>query len=339
MKKVVFIGSEAGGHAIQIGIQAGLIQSAYRACPSVQCAAYPQTLFAELPRQVAAEQPDVLHLTCHGTEGEIWFSQTHGDPKAAELLSPPQLAQMLTFGGEKVVFIDACNSASIAKFIFEQPHLRVKVAIGYAGEISVSASQQGARDLHEQLAGGATYAEALAALKSTVHALAGLDQVRCFADATFLADTLVPQPPRLVARFKQGSPPQRDRRGNYRIEFGVLGLPVNERSVVSIFSDEGTLVDGGFFTLVGGFPRLHVGPDVRPTSLLWTHDYAGPAEESEIWKVNGNFDVFASCVHAGAPAVVKSSLHEALARYYLGNSFSHEENVRGQAIRTLDELM
>lgn len=338
MKKVVFIGSEAGGHAIQIGIQAGLIQSAYQACPSVQCAAYPQTLLAEFPLRVAAERPDVLHLTCHGTEGEIWFSRAHGDSKAADLLSPPQLAQMLAFGGDKVVFIDACKSASIAEFLFEQSHLRVKLAIGYAGEINVNASQQGARALHERLAGGATYAEALAAMKSTVHALAGSDQVRCFADATFLVDTLVPQPPRLVARFMQGYPPQRDRHRDYRIEFGVLGLPVNERSVVSIFSDEGTLVDGGFFTLVGGFPRPHVGPDARPTSLLWTHDYAGPAEEGEIWVVDGNFNVFASCVHAGAHAVVKSNLREALARYYLGNSFAHVEKVRRQAAETLDQL-
>lgn len=37
MKKVVIIGWEAGAHAIQIGIQAGLIQGAYQACPSVHC--------------------------------------------------------------------------------------------------------------------------------------------------------------------------------------------------------------------------------------------------------------------------------------------------------------
>lgn len=199
MKKMLFIGSEAGGHAIQIGIQAGFVQGAYQACSGVQCVAYPQTLLAELPLRVATGRPDMLHLTCHGTEGEIWFSRTQGVAEAADLLSPPQLAQVLAFGGDKVVFLDACQSASIAKFLFGQAHLRVKLAIGYAGEISVNASQQSARALHERLAGGATYAEALAAMKSTVHALAGSDQVRYFADASFLADTLVPQPPRLVA--------------------------------------------------------------------------------------------------------------------------------------------
>lgn len=45
MKKMLFIGSEAGGHAIQIGIQAGLVQGAYQACSGVQCVAYPQTLW------------------------------------------------------------------------------------------------------------------------------------------------------------------------------------------------------------------------------------------------------------------------------------------------------
>lgn len=113
---------------------------------------------------------------------------------------------------------------------------------------------------------------------------------------------------------------------------------MNERSVVSIFSDEGTLVDSGFFTLVGGFPQPHVGPDAKATSLLWTHDYTGPEEEGEIWVVDGNFDVFASCVQAGAHAVVKSNLREALARYYLGNGFTHVEKVRRQAAGTLEQL-
>lgn len=338
MKKVVFIGSEAGGHAIQIGIQAGLIQSAYQGSPSVQFVSYPQTLLVDLPLRVAIEHPDVLHLTCHGTEGGIWFSRTHSDPEAADLQSPAQLAQMLNFGGHKVVFIDACHSASIAEFLFAQAHLQVKLALGYVGKISVNASQEGARALHERLAGGATYSEALAAMKSTVHALAGSDQVRCFADAAFLTDTLVPQPPQLVARFMKGRPPRRDRQGNYHIEFGVLGLPVNERSVVSIFSDDGTLVDGGFFTLVGGFAQLHVGPDARATSLLWTHDYSGAAEEGEIWVVDGNFNVLACCVHAGAHAVVRSNLREALARYYLGDSFAHDKMVRRQATDTLEQL-
>lgn len=338
MKKVVFIGSEAGDHAIQIGIQAGLIQSAYQGSSSVQFVSYPQTLLADLPLRVANEQPDILHLTCHGTEGEIWLSRSHGDPKAADLQSPTQLAQMLNFGGDKVVFIDACHSASIAEFLFGQAHLQVRLAIGYAGDISVNASQEGARALHERLAGGATYAEALAAMKPTVHALAGSDLVRCFADAKFLADTLVPQPPRLVARFMKGHPPQRDRHGDYHVEFGVLGLPLEERNVVSIFSDDGTLVDGGFFTLVSGFPQLHVGPDAKPTSLLWTHDYAGTAEDGEIWVVDGNFNVFACCVHAGAHAIVKSNLREALGSYYLGDSFSHAKTVRGQATKTLDQL-
>jgi hypothetical protein len=189
---VLFVGSDSSSSPIDAHLEASYIKMAYRGTKLVDYEPYPQTFIEDFPTHVASHTPDILHVTCHGTQQGLWF-RVDRNTQDLQVFSEDVLLGMLRYPKDKVVFIDACNSAPIAEMLFRhKDELRIRLAIGHDGNINVAASYLGARAFHSMLSRGGTYKEALDVLRSTVEIVGREDRVKWYVDNQFLSRTLLP---------------------------------------------------------------------------------------------------------------------------------------------------
>ncbi len=338
MAKVLFLGSDAGNNPIKANLEGSYIQMAYRSCKAVDFVQYSQVLIPDFGELIHLENPDILHITCHGTPSGLCLARNATSRDIHEV-STAQLSNLLAAcSNVKVVYIDACHSSEIAKSLYENDDLGLKLTIGHSDAVNVSASYLGARAFHSQLSRGASYEEALHTLQSTVNLVDASNQVSAFNTTSWLKNTLLPPLPHLIARFAKDRPMGPDKNGIYSIEFGATGfepgLEDDERCVVSIFSDDESLVGGAFTTVEAGYPAYEgslLENESKAPLTFWTHNYGGPEAQSELWEVDGNFIAFMSYCYKGDYDIVRASLKTALRAYYSSDFLGVDPKTRAEA--------
>lgn len=330
MPEVLLIGSDTelpGASSIKAHMQSSYMQMAYNGS-RIKLYSYPQTTAMNFNTHINAHAADVIHIACHGSGADLWIKANEVNADVVQV-TRESLAPMLAYDKDKVVYIDACQSADLAKALHEDERLRVRLAIGHEGNISTTGAYLGARSFHSQLSRGTTYEEAFATLKSTVLMIDGTDRVRDFKDDEFIKTTLVPRPAQIVARFARPRDFGRNGNNNFRIEFGAEGMHTDSRCVLAFFSDDGTLTGGDYATVYDGFPKH---------GLVWTNNFARTEKDDEVWKVDGNFVVYMSYVQDDNYQTVKSTLEQALISFYFSGRFPHSNATQARAREAIDSM-
>lgn len=338
MKHVVFLGSETG-NPININTQVQHLNTAYRACNVVNFDAYPGINTHNLSECIAGEsrQGDILHISSHGDESGIYVA--HHQTGEPTLVYTAQLETFLEHHNYKVVYVDACRSMRVVEDLARNPNLGIRLAIGFDGEIDVTAAYLGSRAFHNILAKGGTYEEAVKTLRETVHLLDLEDRLHVVGESNpFIKETLLPMP-EIIARFAKDQPIALDKDGLYHLEFGAYGFDYieGERCVVSFFSDDDSLVGGAFTTVESGTVRS--GQNDSSKGYFWTNNYNADEDDSELWSVNDcDFSIYMSYFYDGEYDIVRSSVKKALLNYYASGKFNVSEKDRGAAMAIIDDL-
>jgi hypothetical protein len=195
----------------------------------------PDLALEEFPMELAREQPDILHISAHGARSALSLSAALKD---AVPLSGALLRSLLPDPPPRLVYLNACNSAEIAKELTTV----VPMAIGSTAPISNRAARAGAVLFYNRLIDGCSVYKAHEASRSLIKAL---DRGRASSvlyrqqDVDPAAERLHVVP-RIVAKFTDdGATP--DQNGQYRVHLGVVGCPPYTVQIV-IFTNDPTYI-------------------------------------------------------------------------------------------------
>ncbi len=128
----------------------------------------PASRLEDLQRGLLQYEPDVLHISCHGTpEGALCFDSGGSGDYVPSLVKPESMLRLLRAVGEslELVILNACHSAPLAREI----SAIVGIAISMEGSIADDEAIRFSAAFYEVLAFGRPVAKAFEA------ALAGLD--------------------------------------------------------------------------------------------------------------------------------------------------------------------
>ena len=206
----------------------------------------PQLSVHDLARAIDKYQPDILHVSAHGSKDSIVLSNVDERPRR---LHVNQFIDILD-GVEKkprLIFVSACTSSDIAKRLVSA----VEFSIGTVGSISVPAAREAAVKFYELLAKGYCVERAFVAARATVRIEdVGIDLTRYEQQLGAAAKTTLAEPLRLLAAFSEVERLKSDEEnvkridlnedaGELEIELGIAGCPEDIRQVV-LFLDVDT---------------------------------------------------------------------------------------------------
>lgn len=255
----------------------------------------PDLAFEEIGHFIQREQPDVVHLSAHGSEEELLFTNSSGENIG---LTPEALQVLLTYASPKLVYINACSAHGIAKEIARDGLL----AIGTNKPIADFAAIQGAVAFYARLLAGKTVMEAYKASAATVQVLQrGVTTVLYPERRPDLAETRLFRPPRIVAQIVDDkfSP----KNGNFSFEIGLVGCS-GKTSFVVFASDDEEFIDDDLTN-----DSCHAVRQTPTATEIWIdHPWRG---------IYGDFRIHALAINGdGTSYSISSTIVEALTEFY-----------------------
>ena len=256
----------------------------------------------DLPGELAKRQPDVLHISAHGTDEQLSLSNEAGKKVA---LNAQALAAFLPpEHPPRLIYLNACDSQAIA----EELKRHVSMAIGTTAPITNRAARAGAVTFYERILSGSSVGHAFRVVKEMIQMLQD-QQASSELHArpgTNPENEVLHRAPRFIADFVGGDPSPR--RQEYSVRFGMVGCPANTTQVV-FFTDDETFIDEEDDDLQNDLCLVARGTPVR--SVVWV-------DEADSWEVTGDFRIFAVGVTGdGHTFSVASTLCEAIETRYM----------------------
>lgn len=200
----------------------------------------PDITIEELPIALSKHRPDILHIAVHGSTAGLWFAKEAFDASPRELvnLSGPALASFLEPDHPpRLIFLNACESAGIAKSLAERGFL----AIGTTAPITNQAAIAATRLLYHRILNGRHVAEAFRAMDSLVSCLQTEKiKLNLAVPKHDTADRPLYRKPTLVARLADGF--KIDDGSAIPCFIGLAGVPADTIQVVFFTHDNSFLL-------------------------------------------------------------------------------------------------
>lgn len=252
----------------------------------------PDISVEDLPLELPRHRPDVLHISAHGTAAGFDFANSSGNPtvlKPAELLSFLNPAQP-----PRLIYLNGCTSSKPAKQMIQVSQM----AIGSTELITNRAAMAAAVLFYDRLISGFTVQQSFDAAQAIIRTIhAGSVSAKLFArPGVMTTQERLYQVPRIVAKVKRSA------KGNFKIEFGLMGCRHDTVQVV-FFTDDETFISEDEDDLESELCLVVRGRPVRGT--IWS--------EYDDWVVTGDFVIHAcATTSAGRSYSVSSKASEAI---------------------------
>jgi hypothetical protein len=196
----------------------------------------PAVAFEEIENQLRIHQPDVVHISAHGSPEKIFFTN------AAEIeveLSAEALRTLLSVAPPRLVYINACNSIGVANEIVDT----VSFSLGTSEAITNFSARKGAVAFYRSLLQGDNLFRAAAQAKSTTKVLSkgGVETELFQAAGKESNREYFHQPARLVAQFLKHDFSLGKEEKDVDIEIGLAGCAEDTTQIV-VFTDDFTLI-------------------------------------------------------------------------------------------------
>lgn len=197
----------------------------------------PRCYFEELPQTLATYDPDVLHISCHGTDAALQLAGAHGQP--VPLTAGTFRAFVRVRSKLRLVYLNACDSEGVAGGL----SAILPMAIGTTAPISNATARAAAVLFYGWLFDGESVQAAFDSHKAMIESLQnGAASSRLFfnpATAKPLTERLH-FVPKLIVQFSEDRA-QPSKSGEFMVKLGVVGCPRNTRQIV-FFTDDETFV-------------------------------------------------------------------------------------------------
>jgi hypothetical protein len=249
----------------------------------------------ELPMLLYEERPDCLHISAHGMTDSILIADMDG---LRVKLTPESLATYVSRHRPRLIFLNACDSAEVARGLMGT----VDFAIGCATPIMNYIARHGALIFYQLVLAGETVQEAFDVCRAHLRTASngaydmhlyhrpGLDSAR---------ERLNP-PMELIARFEGQPNPD----GRQEVSLGVAGCSDTTLQAVFFTDDERFLPD---FNAPLEPALCQVARRAPSNGEIWA---AVP------WRLNSDVQIHCACSGHGTARVASARLTEALRRYY-----------------------
>ena len=184
-----------------------------------------------LPLELSRHQPDVLHISAHGSAAGIEFANSSGN---LVVLTPDTLLSFLhPEHPPRLIYLNDCESSELAKRMIDQSQM----AIGSTAPITNRAAMAAAVLFYDRLISGFTVQQSFDAAQGMIRAI----QANSASAELFARPGVVPAQerlhhvPRIVAELWPSSSGSNE---NYTFEFGLLGCRHDTVQVVFFTDDE-----------------------------------------------------------------------------------------------------
>ena len=247
-----------------------------------------------LPLELSRHQPDVLHISAHGSAAGIEFANSSGD---LVVLTPDMLLSFLhPEHPPRLIYLNDCESSKLAERMIDQSQM----AIGSTAPITNRAAMAAAVLFYDRLISGFTVQQSFDAAQGMIRAI----QANSVSAELFARPGVVPAQerlhdvPRIVAELWPSSSGSNE---IYTFEFGQLGCRHDTVQVVFFTDDESFIrededdIESDLCLVVRARP-------IR--GIIW----------SEFgWNGSGDFSIYACATTcAGQSYSVSSTLCEAI---------------------------
>lgn len=203
---------------------------------------YPDEVTAEFREHVAHQdwpnllhrvKPDCLHISAHGEQDSIMISDYEGQPVP---LAAETLGAYTSSGPPRLVFLNACDSAKIARGITKY----VDLAIGCSTPIANYMARHGAVIFYQYLLAGESVQSAFNVCRAHLRAASANQYNMELHARAGVNPSYIRLHPRLelLAKFGGRSPG-----GGFDIVFGARGCPASTEQVVFFTSDAYSFAD------------------------------------------------------------------------------------------------
>lgn len=256
----------------------------------------PALPFEDVENQILVHKPDIVHISAHGEKDSLELMDSKGNPRK---LTDEALRVLLAPSPPKLVYLNACDSADLAKAITDT----VSFTIGTEAPITNFAARKGAVSFYRALAQGRTLLSAFKSSKSTVETLGNIETSLFPQNNEVASSPVFYEPIRLVAHFhnhKTDFP-----NGSANFDIGIAGCPASTIQTVFTTNDR-TFLSGDDETLEEDLCSVSL--DMPWNGEIWL-DYA--------WNTWGDIKIFALLITAsGEHFSVSSTLCDALTAFY-----------------------
>ena len=329
-KKVLYIGSDVGqntkpGGTIGVDSELQRIQAVYTGRWQFEFASIsPCSIdqFLRIGEQKPA--PSIVHISSHGEEYALLFSDTDRTAAGSQV-TIDVLKSALNIPEIEVIYLDACNSAELAKALEDTK----KAVVAFEGKIGVRASERGSDVFHSRIANGDSIKEAFDALKALIRGvdtnaptpvLVGQDEIT--------RQPVRPPPPELIAKFFKHDP-STDDQGMYTINFGIRTHPKSRSDSIfaCFFSNEDPFVAREYVTLIR---RQNIGSGMND---IW---HTQPS--LECWECQHDFKVYCSYFDEEREIeAISSKVSDALFRGYENFPFQND-SIKSEIFKAIQTL-
>jgi hypothetical protein len=195
----------------------------------------------EFTSEVMKFQPTIVHLTAHGSKKKLHLS--NADKHMVELTGPVLASLLDVSTPPQLIYISACNSQKVA----EEVTKLIPMAIGTTADVTNRAARASSVHFYERLLSGSTLLDAFRSSSALLHALEGgrARTVLFPKQGNAGAQVALVDVPKIVARFysdpqakKYKADPRPDEAGEFWIDIGVAGCPMDTTQVVFFTDDE-----------------------------------------------------------------------------------------------------
>jgi len=276
---------------------------------------YPDTTLEQLPLLLTHAQPDVLHISVHGSTGGLWF-RTRDRQDAS--VSAEALATFLhPEKPPRLVFLNACDSARVAAGLSNRHP--GPAAIGMNQPITNEAAIGGGVLFYDRLLSGCSIQAAYQALDAWVrtHSRGGTQATFYPGRDPAAAGRPIYRNPRLIARLESSFCAGRDE--SLALRIGVMDCPPTTVQTVFFTDDQTFLPKGAKGSLEKNLSEII--RDMPRSGKVWTGDTP--------WTPNGDFRVAACGITAsGQTFSVSALVSEALSAYATSDNYTADYRKR-----------
>jgi hypothetical protein len=240
MLRVLFIASNpAGQRPLRLEAEITELQLTFAQAQGepANFAFLPEIGLEEFPAALLGFKPDILHISAHGANDRLVFAKSDGTQ--AELTSDLLTHYLSATGIPTLVYLNGCNSASIA----EELSKTAPMTVGSTAEINNLAARSAAASFYRHILVGHSVQTAFDLANAVAKGVQG-SQLELKLYSRIGIDPggqILHKIPRLLADFKDGKPRLNGR--NYKIVFGIAGCPKHTRQVVFFTDHPGAAED------------------------------------------------------------------------------------------------
>jgi hypothetical protein len=249
------------------------------------------------PTQLAHFEPDVLHITVHGDNDVLHLSA--GGNETIALTAEMLYAFLPVTRPPRVVYLNACNSMSIAEVLAKQ--FGISTTIGTTAPIKNWVARASARNFYERLLSGMSLQQAFTTCQQMTRALSqgAVDMnMYCASTSPHPGKQVLRRKPMIVADFADGT--------KLRGRDFLLGLDgcAPDTTQVVFFTDDETYLSANPNKMESELCTVVRGKVVD--GRLW-------ADDEDLWEADGDVQLYAAAVTgSGSCYTATSFLSEAI---------------------------